>query len=119
MNYTHFSSKLVRGASSLEHIWAHTKEDTNGDFANIKLVYPEGFTKYDLENITESSAYHEAGFDALLTGYCFLKMFYKLDEQEKKKVHSTVNILKNLHCLKIYEELDPFNRNGVSLPLVL
>lgn len=83
-------------------------------FSKSEIVVPDGFKKYDLFNPSEG-AHHEAGFDALLTGYCFIKMFDKLDAEGKKSVKSVINVMKAYHCVALDKEEDNFNRTVINL----
>ena len=66
-----------------------------------------GFESYDMENPENKLHFHEAGFDAYLTGYCFAKMYHKLHSHEVEKVKNSVNVMKSFKFLKFTTELDP------------
>ena len=42
----------------------------------------------------EGTRYHEAGYDAFLTGSIFTKMFFALGKDEQMKVENAINTLK-------------------------
>ena len=100
-----FSHLFQEGGSSLETMLLKIREAKEGMFSKKELVIPEGFEKYNLFNPSEGS-YHEAGFDALLTGYVFMKMYYQLDPQTQKSSKNIVYVLKSLHFVRPDQEAD-------------
>eukprot|EP00331_Platyophrya_macrostoma_P019288 CAMPEP_0176462384 /NCGR_PEP_ID=MMETSP0127-20121128/35233_1 /TAXON_ID=938130 /ORGANISM="Platyophrya macrostoma, Strain WH" /LENGTH=532 /DNA_ID=CAMNT_0017854287 /DNA_START=24 /DNA_END=1622 /DNA_ORIENTATION=+ len=105
-----FASIFQDNPSSLEAILEKIKEHKDKSlFSNHELVYPEGFKKYDLFNPSDD-AYHEAGFDSLLTGYVYLKMFHQLEPEHKGTVVNTVNVLRSHFLLSLDKEDDVLTR---------
>lgn len=66
------------------------------------------FKAYEVGN--ENARYHEAGYDAYLTGFVFLKMFYALEKQDQEKVKNFVNTMKSFYTLKPDSEQDPMQK---------
>ena len=71
------------------------------------IALASGFESYDMEKPENKLHFHEAGFDAYLTGYCFAKMYHKLHPHEVEKVRNSVNVMKSFKFLKFTAELDP------------
>ena len=76
---------------------ALNKEDP--DFYNCELILSERFKDYDLWG-TSQTRYHEAGYDAFVTGFIFIRMFYILDENEKNKVQNSIFLTKTIFFIK-------------------
>ncbi len=70
----------------------------NSISTNLEVKLAQGFDSYDLTN--RDSKFHEAGYDAFITGYVFSKMFNSLNQEEKKFVTNSINVMKSLNYFK-------------------
>jgi len=111
VNHTQHQKTLekVSFSSSLDILYDLCKHpDHAAQFADIKIKLGLGFESYDMDKPENCNHFHEAGFDAYLTGYCFAKMFYKMGPEDLNKVRNSVNVMKSFKYLKVTEELDPY-----------
>ena len=111
---TKFKSKLT-GSSSLSILTELCLNIEDKDFSDIEVVLGEQFKAYDFKNNSDLSRCHEAGYDAFLTGFAFIKMFFALNEEEKLWLKNSVNSMKCLYYLKLdnpddlmYSKVIPF-----------
>ena len=85
------------------------KEDK--DFHDIEITLGDKFKAYEVGNL-ENPRYHEAGYDAFITGLVFTRTFFGLDKEEQEKLKNSVNVLKSLYSLKIDGE-DPMYKQVI------
>jgi poly(A)-specific ribonuclease len=116
VNQTNFVKKLDQTlfSSSLDSLYQIIKAKES-EFADIKMKLAPGFESYDMERPENAAHFHEAGFDAFLTGYCFAKMFYKLSTEDAKKVKNSVNVLKSFKYMRMQEETDPYFNDHATI----
>jgi len=116
VNHTGFVKKLDQTSysSSLDSLYQIIKAN-DPDFTDIKIKLAPGFESYDMDKPENATHFHEAGFDAFLTGLCFAKMFYKLHPDEVKKTKNSVNVMKSFKYLKMNEEIDPYYNENILI----
>lgn len=91
-------SKLFTEGTSLGTVHRYLHEDKELT-QQISLIYPPGFDVYTVEdplNLNNSPKYHEAGFDALVTGYVFLKMRSAISLEEFEATKNKLNTMFSL-----------------------
>ena len=76
------------------------------DFHHFNLILEDKFKAYEPGNL-ENPRYHEAGYDAFLTGVIYAKMFFMLDKEEQERVKNSINTMRCLYSLKL-TSADPF-----------
>lgn len=82
--------------STLENIRNAIQRDERGVvFSKKGIVYPNEFVKYDIPETTQDEFIHEAGYDALITGFAFVNMFYKLDEEVQRDLENCLYTFPN------------------------
>lgn len=69
------------------------------EFAHPTITLPEGFTRYSPGD--KSGAYHEAGYDAYVTGYCYLKMSLMMTKSEHDGLKNCVNLMKSMFTIRL------------------
>jgi len=120
INHTHLQKKLdpENMSSTLEILYKMCKDPANElDFSDVKVKLAPGFEQYDMDKPENALHFHEAGFDAYLTGYCFAKMFPSIQAQahELKKIKNSVNVMRNFKYLKVSEEEDPYYNENILI----
>lgn len=76
------------------------------DFHHFKLILDQKFKAYEPGNL-ENPRYHEAGYDAFLTGVIYAKMFFMLDKEEQERVKNSINTMRCMYYVKLTSP-DPF-----------
>jgi poly(A)-specific ribonuclease len=107
---------LFLEGTSLGTIHRYLHEDKKST-QQIKLKYPPGFDVYTVEdplNLNNSPKYHEAGFDALVTGYVFLKMKSAISEEELNSTKNKLNTMFSLFDINLGANKD-FKKKKVIL----
>lgn len=98
---TKFRSKLSNGTSSLGVLTQLCLNPEDKDFSDVQIVLDEKFKAYEFGNNSDLSRCHEAGYDAFLTGFAFIKMFFTFDHEKKNWLKNSVNSMKCLYYLKL------------------
>ncbi len=105
---TRFRQKAQK-STSLDALTPLCRNEEDKDFYHLNITLEEGFKAYEFGN-TENARYHEAGYDAFLTGYVYAKTFFALDKEDQLRMKNSVNVLKSLYYLKLDAE-DPLYKN--------
>ena len=85
---------LFPNGNSLGDVHSYCCNPEQKEFFDVEIALDEKFTKYNQnpDNKDKIHVYHEAAYDAYVTGYCFLKMFCKAVEEEDKAFRNRVHI---------------------------
>lgn len=102
VNNTKFKSK-IDFSSSIDALSQICIQKEDPDFYNPKVTLADEFKAYEAGN-TENARYHEAGYDAYLTGLIFAKMYYALEKEEHLKVKNIINTMRSIYSLKLDQE---------------
>ena len=102
-NYNEEIFKQVQG-SRLEDIKKYL--ESNYNLSSTKVQIHNQFTRYtltdmDIENNQQDQFYHEAGYDALLTGYVFLKLQSILSHKQLSNSINQLNLYQSTYILNI------------------
>jgi len=87
-------------STSLDALTPLCRNEEDKDFYQVKITLEEGFKAYEFGN-TENARYHEAGYDAFLTGYVYARTFFALDKEDQLRMKNSVNVLRSLYYLKL------------------
>ena len=101
----------MSGSTSLCNLIPICSNKEDKDFYDAEIKLGGKFKAYEIGNL-ENPRYHEAGYDAFVTGLVFTRMFFGLDKQEQEKLKNSVNVMKSLYSLKIDGE-DPMYKKVI------
>lgn len=96
---TRFKNKIVL-SSKLGDLAELCKNKEDPDLHSFDVVLDQEFKAYEFGNL-ENPRYHEAGYDAFLTGFAFAKMYYALNKEEQSFVQNSINSMRCLYYMKL------------------
>jgi len=94
-----FKEKVIK-STSLDALTPLCRNEQDKDFFDVNITLEPEFNAYEFGN-TENARYHEAGYDAFLTGYVYAKTFFALEKEDQLRVKNSVNALRSLYYLKL------------------
>jgi hypothetical protein len=71
----------------------------NPDFFPVEIYLAENFKEYSLVN-SEKKPFHEAGYDAFVTGFVFARLYYALSIEEQSKAKNSIFLTKTVFYFK-------------------